>query len=493
MRKFVTVLVLLCMSICIPQETNAQLFKKWRKGKKHAKKETTVKDNSSDNNKSNNSTSETDKKTETKERNETKRERRERKKREKRERKERLAKEKEEEKKKKKQTASPTSTTAAPTVGVVRKWADIEFPTTAKKSSYRIDVLAPMYLDELVKNGYVVSNIPEKAQAGINFYKGVQIAADTLKKNGFKIEIYVHDVASLLESTDMILNKRVLDSSDLIIGAVSPQDVAKISAYALRRHINFISMLSSADGGVTDNPYLTLLVPSPKSHCEWIVNDILDKKSKQSKVAVLYITTTTADNDAYRYIYSAFTDSKQYTAVQCNNLPDKKVLEDITNNNAELTLIIPINDLVYVDTLLKHIKKQLAYTKISVYGLPSWTMLPDINKANAYGGLPIYVTTNINYTTNATTAKYIDKTFKREYGGKPQEMVYRSYEALYWYANLLKRYGTIFNKQYADNETAPFTLFEVKPQWDARGNVMYMENKHIYLRKYENGLATMQD
>jgi hypothetical protein len=58
-------------------------------------------------------------------------------------------------------------------------------------------------------------------------------------------------------------------------------------------------------------------------------------------------------------------------------------------------------------------------------------------------------------------------------------MVYRGYETLFWYAHMLKRYGTIFNKQYSDNETAPFTKFNVKPVWDAKGYPDYHENRNF--------------
>ena len=60
-------------------------------------------------------------------------------------------------------------------------------------------------------------------------------------------------------------------------------------------------------------------------------------------------------------------------------------------------------------------------------------------------------------------------------------------EALYWYAYLLQKYGTVYNARLSDNATAPFTKFEVKPQWDAQPNLLYNENEHLYLYRYQSG------
>ena len=68
----------------------------------------------------------------------------------------------------------------------VKKKREIEYPQSIAKERYRIDVLLPLYLDELVKEDKPTfkGKVPEKAQPGINFYEGVNLAVDTLTNMG---------------------------------------------------------------------------------------------------------------------------------------------------------------------------------------------------------------------------------------------------------------------------------------------------------------------
>lgn len=414
-----------------------------------------------------------------------KHERKEREKRERRERKEKEALAKKEKHKKGKQ--KQPEVTEAPVV-VARKWADIPYAPTQKKDHYRIEVLASLFLDELVKNGYASRDIPDKAQPGLAFFKGVQIAADSLKKAHFDIDIYIHDVASIMESADMLVRKNGMDSADLILGAVAPKDVPVLANYAKARHINFISAISSADGGTRDNQYFTMLQPSLKSHCEWIAEDIAEKHGRG---IVLYRTYLQSDNSAYQYITDDTANRRMFVPVLCNTLPRKEDLARYIDTTKTVNVVATINDVNYADSLLRILKVSFPRVKFQVYGMPSWSNMASIAKAGNYPNMVINVPAPFSYEPTNATVQYVDRVYRKEYGGKPQEMVYRGYEAMFWYANLLHRYGNVFNKQYADDEIAPVNKFLVKPQWDKYGNVLYMENRRINVLRYENGSMTV--
>jgi hypothetical protein len=60
-----------------------------------------------------------------------------------------------------------------------------------------------------------------------------------------------------------------------------------------------------------------------------------------------------------------------------------------------------------------------------------------------------------------------------------------------WYGALLQKYGPIFNEEYKDLNGAPFTHFRVKPRWDRNGNLLYLENRQIYMWVYQGGRHTI--
>ena len=117
--------------------------------------------------------------------------------------------------------------------------------------------------------------------------------------------------------------------------------------------------------------------------------------------------------------------------------------------------------------------------------MPSWEDITDLHKAAAFPNFSVTITDPFNFNSASTSGIYIEHNFKKDYSGKPSELVYRGYETLLWYANLLKRYGTIF--KYTDNAPTPFTPFEITPQWDKNNGLLYNENKHLFLTKYEKG------
>eukprot|EP01030_Chromulinospumella_sphaerica_P009609 gene9609-biopygen8351 len=243
------------------------------------------------------------------------------------------------------------------------------------KKHYRVAVIAPLFLDELVRGESVTfkDKVPDKAAPGLAFYQGVKLAADSLERAGVTMDIDIFDAGSFDQSPEMLIERRRFDSADLIIGAVEQHDIPVLATFAKKKKINFVSALINYDGWVKDNQYFTMLQPSLKSHC-------------------MYKNLTV--NVTYPFDFS-------------------------------------------------HVESAVMGSVNTVYG--------------------------------------------KEFGGVPTEMMWRGYEAMMWYGNLLKSYGTIFNDSYKDLSGAPFTKFRIKPRWDRNGNLLYFENKNIYLTTYQGG------
>ncbi len=496
MRKFITFLLVFSLTLGLAETAEAQFWKKKSKkqqskgkNKKGAKEKVAPKtdDDTITNEEDDRKEVSEPKKT----RSQKKKEKQEKKRKEKEARKQQKAKEKKEKKdrKEQKRLKSKQAVAAPEQAKVVNKWAEIEYPVSHKKSHYRIDLLAPMYLDELVKNGNPSTYIPEKAIKGLDFYKGVQIAADTLKKALFDIDIYVHDVASLMESSEMLIRKNALDSADLLLGAVADKDVATLAAYAKRKQINFISAIAAADGGVKDNPYFTMLQPSAKSYCEWITTK-LENTFPKGKVLLLHRNANAADENCFKHLTTDPTSKAMYNTLLCNTAPTNDAIGRIIDTQSNI-VVLAINDVKYADSMLKILSREFPRTHFDVYGMQNWNSATTLFKQTGFEKFTFHIPTPFLFDNSSDIAKYVERVFKKEYGGKPTEMVYRGFETMYWYATMLKNYGTIFNKYYTDNELAPLTKFEIKPQWDEQGNLIYQENRHLSLKKIDMAKAVI--
>jgi hypothetical protein len=365
-----------------------------------------------------------------------------------------------------------------------RKKRDIDYPATVKKDRYRIDVLVPLYLNELIKDDKPTfkGRIPEKAIGGLDFYEGVKLAADTLNSFGYNIDVYIHDVMDAAATPDALISKKVLDSSDLVIGAVNYKEIRMLADFALKHKINFVSAMSPSDGDVKENPYFILLQPTFTNHCLRI-KEALDNKFPKQKPIIFYRTGVKMDETAF----GNFADLEASHKVLVNTMPLQKDVAKLLDSTKTNVILMPILDVSYSEKLLYQLHQWFPGYKLEVYGMPSWKGMNSLKKADAYSNIGVSYTDPFYFDVSTSSGQAVAHAYKKASGSaKPSELVFRGYETLFWYSYLLSQYGTIFNEKFKDNGTAPFTRFEIKPQWDNDDKLLYHENQHIYLVRYQS-------
>lgn len=401
-------------------------------------------------------------------------------------------------KKEKKQVHKPTNkptptkpATKKPSAPARKSHSDqMDLPRTVRKERYRVDVLASIYLNETVKGGksiYAVK-LPEKVLPGLNFYEGIKLATDSLNKLGYQMDVYVHDITDPLSSIETLINTNTLDSSDLIIGAVSTPQVPTLAKYAQKRKINFVSALSPSDANIKGNPYFTLLQPTLQTHCEFLRSTISRRYPRQK--VLVYHRSTGVDETAFRTLIrdNLFT----YTPISANTLPTPAQLRSELDSTITNVIVVPIVDVASASKILESIAKDFPQYRFEVYGMPSWKGMNKLKKEEAASNTVVYITAPFYYDASTGRGQMIASGYRKLFGGHPAEMTYRGYETLTWYAYLLSNYGTIFNEKVSDNSTAIFTRFDVKPRWDKDDNLLYNENTHLYLYRFEGGSFSVE-
>ncbi len=363
---------------------------------------------------------------------------------------------------------------------------EIIYPETYRKERYRVDVLVPLYLNELVKGGKAVykDKMPDKVLPGVNFYEGVKLAIDSVDKRGYEMDIYVHDITDATNMPEQLIATKALDSSDLIIGAVGAAQIGTLAAFAKKHTINFVSAMSPSDGSVKDNPYFTLLQPTLQTNCEWLERAI-DKKHGNTRVLIYHRNTVPADELAYK---SLMKDSiLKTTQINANALPKKEQLSIFLDSTEVNIIAMPILDVAYAELLLAQLNTSFPGYKFEVYGMPSWKGLNAIKKTSGLENIVVNFTAPFFFDASTAGGQNLASGYYRTFARKPGEMVYRGYETLYWYCYLLNKYGPVFNKKISDNASASYTRFDIKPRYTKDFDLMYNENTHLYLYRYQNG------
>jgi hypothetical protein len=123
--------------------------------------------------------------------------------------------------------------------------------------------------------------------------------------------------------------------------------------------------------------------------------------------------------------------------------------------------------------------------------MPTMESLKALNKTDEFPGMPIYYTTPYIIDKITPTSQYIHREYKRRMGGTCSDVVYKGFESLYFFANLMRKYGIPFNEKIGDNAYSFITPYKIVPVKE-KGVIKFYENKYLYLVRYENGIMTYE-
>lgn len=371
------------------------------------------------------------------------------------------------------------------------KSGTVTYPTPIKKERYKIAVLTPLFLDsiDLEKN---LAHIPKFMMPGLDFYQGIQIAADTLRKQGFKLDIYIHDSKSNYLNVQNIIESDKLDSMDLIIGNASVSDLKLLGEFAKSKKINFVSAVSPSDADQVNNPYFTILQPRLASHIEKMHKHI---NARHPEDNVFYIHgSSQSEKNGLNYFQNDLINSipGRYKAIELmdENLMMSQLRKNI-DSNYNTTIVLGILD---PSTTYKYLKVLAPFAEkynLTVYCMPTTEAIKSLSKTDEFPNMPVYYTTAYIIDKITPASMFITKKYKARMGGMTTDVVYKGFESLYYFANLMKKYGVPFNERLSDNSNSFITPYKIMPVKE-KGILQFNENKFLYLMKYENGIMSYE-
>lgn len=364
---------------------------------------------------------------------------------------------------------------------------DFIYPRPVKKDRYKIAVLTPMYLDsiDLDKN---MAHLPKFMMPGIDFYQGVRIAADTLKKMGFKLDIFVYDSKSFYLDVKNLIESDKLDSIDLIIGNASVSDLKLLGDFAKKRQINFVSAVSPSDAGQTLNPYFTILQPRLASHIEMMHKHINRKYPEDN---VVYVSRKSqAEQNGLNYFKNDLLNSLPGRFKEIELKGDEIQMNEIIkkiDTSYNTTIFLGILDPLITYKNLKILSEYAKRYRLKVYCMPTTEAVKSLNKSDEFPNMPVYYTTSYIIDKITPASQYISREYKSHMGTAPSDVVYKGFESLFFFSNLLKKFGVPFNSKIGDNSYTFITPYKIVPVKE-NGSLMFYENKFLYLLRYEDGI-----
>lgn len=356
----------------------------------------------------------------------------------------------------------------------------------------KVGIFIPLYLDSAFDAGGSYkfgTNVPKFALSGLEFYSGVQLALDSLEKEGLGAEVFIIDSKDKYRS---VFNHINIDLKDATLFIGMTQNVTELRILAEAAHaigIPFVSATLPNDGGVVNNPSLVILNSTLKTHCKAIC-DYLIKNYSKDNVVLLHKTGVQEDKIKLMMEY-AYNNANVVSNWKKIDMPDNVSVGDLlplldsTKNNV---IMCGTLDTEYGSNLIKKLSSVRKTYRSTVIGMPTWYDI-HTEKSDYKGVELIYSTPFLTNSGNTNIYNSVTKQFKANIHSRPSDLVFRGFEVTYHFIkNLLANQAHILDL--SDKRNKIFSDFDLQAvSLKNQSSPDYYENKKIYFVKRLDGIA----
>lgn len=361
---------------------------------------------------------------------------------------------------------------------------------------YKIAIFAPLYLDSAFDNmdnyRYAKNQFPEFINPGLEFYEGVQLALDSLSKEGMPLEVFILDSKNATQTISQQLNKPELQDVDLIITHCSTNEIRTFADFGLQNNVPVINTNLPNDGGVRANPYFVMLNSTLKTQIEGIYRHI--QRLYSMMPVIVFRKKGQIEDMIKNYLNDA---GKEGGGVPLKlryvDLPDSFNVNHLIAHLDSMKQTICVAGSLN-DHFGKRLAQQLAVINkdypVKVMGMPTWDAIKDFNKPEYKDLEIIYCTPFYNARIDKVSTSIINH-FNNTMYARPSDMVMRGYEAAWRFGKLLVKYGPDLASNLTRREFNVFREFDIQPVMLNGENLTldYFENKKLYFLKLQNGVV----
>ena len=376
------------------------------------------------------------------------------------------------------------------TIGFLLLMLSSGFSQQTPLKTYRVGIFSALYLDSVFTNNEYNygKKFPKFTQQGLDFVQGAEIALDSLPLPNGNVIATVFDSKASLNNIPWLINNRKLDSLDLIIGSVKDIDFLDLAKFAKKKNIPFISATYPNDGGIVENPFLVIVNPTLRAHCETIYSYLLQSHGTD-KIFLCRKKGSQEDKIADYFKLINGTDGKPLLNIQTLNFEDdfSKLVNNLDSNRKTIIIGGSLNE-TFTTGLVNEVYQLKNSYPIEIIGMPNWDAFSFLKKSTLKD-LPVYYTTAfINNKANAFT-KEIVQVYAKKFKGVPSDMAYKGFESVYIFARLVTRYPDDFMSHLNEYAYKVFNDYNFKAVYVNKKTKIpdYFENKRLYFMKILNG------
>lgn len=317
----------------------------------------------------------------------------------------------------KKEPVAPAAVPAVPKP-LITSTTKFTFPVV-QKQSYKLAVFLPFQLDSTAQQNRFVS------AAAIDYYMGMKLALDSLRKQGFQAEVLVYDEKLNPAQFTALLASNELAAVDLIFSPLQEKQAAQVANFAKSHGIPMVFPVHLPE-------QITLLAPNFITYTpsdEVLIEQLAAKLHAHYTAATIVLINSpiSADQAAEQHFISAFqsvssTVSKlKLQKATWSNYKKYKVLD------GQIVFVSFSSDRLKVQELLQYATTDSLMT---VAGNKEWLEWKELSK-NQAAALKFIVAVPSYFSYQARSTMPFHKLYRRKYNADLTKMACLGYDVTF--------------------------------------------------------------
>lgn len=226
-------------------------------------------------------------------------------------------------------------------------------------------------------------NMIAKISPFMEFYEGLLLAVDKLKKDNLNINLYVYDSGYKGTNTGKIIKNYNFYRMDLIIGPFYDANIGIVADFAKENEILMVAPIANDRENIAYNPFLFQVVPSTGTELEQAAR-FITKKSKDN-IVILHegdIRSIDIKEKLMRKLLNQLSlqhafDSSVVKELVMNDSTNLKIEDALVKDKLNIVMI-PSNEEGFVAEIIRRLYSLSKNYSIKILGMPSWQKFKSI-------------------------------------------------------------------------------------------------------------------
>ncbi|MEI6815703.1 MAG: LysM peptidoglycan-binding domain-containing protein [Bacteroidota bacterium] len=365
-------------------------------------------------------------------------------------------------------------------------------PIVQSKEIFNVGLLLPFIFPETIAddssmNKPIFFDQHENANtlSSIEFYEGVILALDSLKKLGLHVNLHTFVAPDDSVEVKKLLLNTELKRLNLIIGPLFNRYIDKVSNYSKTNKIPMVYPFANQTL-IEENPFATIISPTIQTQTKIMAKYVSDHYRFENVIIVHTKSTKEKELDSIyiEVIEKPWIGSGNKHTIKHYDISEKgiEVIKRGLDTAGENIIITNIQDEATVSEMVSKLNGFRADYDIALIGMPRWENYETID-IDYLQNLDYHWYTSTYINQDDSLIKHFNELFNAKYHFDPTLYAIRGFDIMNYYGNLFLRFNAKF-----ENHVSEYKMKSISTNFDLKKNSSSsgMENQCIQVLKFDD-------